>query len=236
MKTFIQQLTILMVSVMWSFSLHAAIPVVNDAGSTAGPNELVRAKMIDGIWMPIVDLPEVEISASRLDGAIYKGYIINNQVIAQAGLPEVVIEARSSEKPSENPDIIGDSNLPLIEITASFPEHVLTEALRFDNKLMAVVQLPEIIIDGNSDIDTHMLFPELAGMIENVSVTEASDNGSGIQVHFTPEMFENILMTAQRCVRLEEEKLICDVSMMITSNEEEPVIREKIFRLVFNYH
>jgi hypothetical protein len=236
MKTFLKQLTALILTVAWSSSLTAAIPVLNDAGSSAGQNELVRAKLIDGVWMPVVDLPEVEISASRIEATFVKGQIKGNELVAQVNLPEVVIEARSIRLLSTGSDIISDNNLPVIEITASFPEDLLKEAEQSENGLIAVIRLPEIVIEGSRETDTIKLIPDFAGILDALSKENEFLESSETIGSFKPVMHENILMTAKRCIREEGEKLICDVSMMVTSRSEASGLKEKIFRLVLNYH
>lgn len=236
MKTFIKQLTALILTVAWSSSLTAAIPVLNDAGSSAGQNELVRAKLIDGVWMPVVDLPEVEISASRIGATVLKVQIHGNEFVAQVNLPEVVIEAESMRLLNTGSDIISDNNLPVIEITASLPTELLKTAALSDNGIIAVIRLPEVTIEGNRENEPADIAPDFAGVLEALLKESEMLEAGKATGHFTPQMHENILMTAKRCIREEGEKLICDVSMMVTSKSEIAGIKEKLFRLVLNYH
>ena len=236
MKTLVKHLTALVLIVAWSSSLTAAIPVLNDAGSSAGQNELVRAKMIAGVWMPVVDLPEVEIVANRFQGAILKGHLYVNEVIAEVNLPEVVIQAKSAHLTNSGPNVISDSNLPIIEITAAFPQTILTHAENSENGLIAVVQLPEVIIDGDLEIQSSLLFPMFAGLIQESTTSDGLSVNHETHGQFTPKMHETIFMTLKRCIRQDGEKLICEVSMMITSKADVAGISEKIFRLLLNYH
>jgi len=220
MKTLFKHLSALLLTVAWSSSLTAAIPDMNDAGNSAGQNEVVKAKMIDGVWMPVVDLPEIEITASRFGGTIYKGTLNGNGLLVQINLPEVVIEGKSMTVINSGKDVISDSNLPVIEIFGQFPVSELTPGEVSESGIMAIIELPEVVIEGNSGLPADFYTPNVADILQKGPAFNLNENDLPAVEKISYQFPESILITAKQCFRQEGQKLVCNVSVMVRKYSE----------------
>jgi hypothetical protein len=234
MKTLFKHLSALLLTVAWSSSLTAAIPDMNDAGNSAGQNEVVKAKMIDGVWMPVVDLPEIEITASRFGGTIYKGTLNVNGLLVQINLPEVVIEGKSLTVINSGKEVISDSNLPVIEICAPMPVSELTPIEVTESGLIAKIELPEVVIEGNSGFPSDFNILKLADILEKGLAFNLNENDYRLVEKISHPFPESILITAKQCFRQEGQKLVCNVSVMVTSKMNDSGVSEKILRMILN--
>lgn len=126
---------------------------VDAADCCSQPDHRVKARMVDGTLMPVVDLPAVEIVALRERGIMVKGKIHNGEILIESELPEVEIigvNPNHQGKPI-NPDLMADPNLPLVEIQSTITKQKMYSG-RIDNdgQPMAITTLPQVEISPDT--------------------------------------------------------------------------------------
>lgn len=138
---------VLLLSLFTSGIAAVAIPENGNGG------QMVKAVMYQGELIPVVDLPEVEISAPRTMATLLPAYYINGNMVAMANLPvvEITAERMASSKMTAvqiNGETLAVVNLPLIEIISDLPANGLI-ALNLRNQtrqLIPTVNLPMVEI------------------------------------------------------------------------------------------
>lgn len=126
---------------------------VNASDCCNQPDIRVKAQWVNGILMPVVDLPEVEITASRKEGRLVKGKIHNGELLIESELPEVEIiglNPKNHGKPG-NSDLMADPNLPMVEVQSTIPqEKMISGRIDVDGQPLATATLPVVEISAEA--------------------------------------------------------------------------------------
>jgi len=114
---------------------------------TSSESKLVRAEIIDGELMPVVDLPTVEITANSKPIIYLPVHIVGNDLMAFINLPEIEILGDNGIAKSEPPVTIVD--LPQINIVGSSQkDNMVRVEYDTDSQFTLLADLPEVIIYG----------------------------------------------------------------------------------------
>jgi hypothetical protein len=152
MKT-LKNLTSLMLMLSFFTCGIAAVAIPENGNG----GQVVKAVLYQGELIPVVDLPEVEISASRSSSTLLPAYYINGTMVAMANLPvvEITAERMTSSKMRAvqiNGETLAVVNLPLIEIVSDLPANGLI-ALNVRNEtkdFIPTVNLPMVEIRASA--------------------------------------------------------------------------------------
>jgi hypothetical protein len=117
--------------------------------------ELVKATFYNGILIPVVDLPQVEIIDVRQGTQILKGNLKNGQLVLEVNLPSVEISANRTGSNTlrgeiRNGSFVGIVELPVIEIVSAMPLNKMTPVTQYALMSVPVIELKEIIITAPS--------------------------------------------------------------------------------------
>jgi len=176
MKTLKNLTTLLLMLSFFSWGVAAvAIPENSNGG------QMVKAVIYQGELIPVVDLPEVEISAPRNAATLLPAYYINGSLVAIANLPvvEITAERMVSTKfraVQINGETLAVVNLPLIEIVSDLPENglIALKVRNEGNQPVPTVNLPVVEIRASSG--------------EKVSAETVYTKESTIPVIYLPEV------------------------------------------------
>ena len=113
--------------------------------------ELVKAVLYNGMLIPVVDLPQVEIIEVKQGTQILKGSIKNGELVLEVNLPVVEISAYRTggytlQGEIRNGSFIGFVELPVIEIVSAMPLNKMTQVKQYAQSSIPVIELREIVI------------------------------------------------------------------------------------------
>lgn len=144
--------TLLMFMLSAGSKAEVSVPVqINPSKGT-----LVKAEMVQGELMPVVDLPAINVTASRPGHYVLKCILRDGHIYGEVYLQEVEIVA---SKPalvkfrvqSVNGESVAIVNLPVIEIRSEMNINGLEKAMiSADDEIISVVDLPEVTITGSA--------------------------------------------------------------------------------------
>lgn len=115
---------------------------------------LVKAEMVQGELMPVVDLPAINVTATRPGSYVLKCIIRDGNIYGEVYLQEVEITASKPavvkfKVQSVNGESMAFVNLPVIEIRSEMNINGLEKGTISENdQILSVVDLPEITITG----------------------------------------------------------------------------------------
>lgn len=151
---------------------------------------LTKSTWYQGELIPVVDLPEVEITGSMKKDHVIGAIIREDEIVILANLPEVEIKALKTINQKykailKDGEVMVVTDLPLVEITSSFPESNLVPAFRngSTNDLVLVVWLPELVVTGTDDrLQSHAagFYPDVKPMVPQGSLQESLLPGFGL--------------------------------------------------------
>lgn len=137
---------------------QAVVRTPDPVFDTQAEGTLTRATWYHGELIPVIDLPEVEITGSLKKDQIIGAIIREDEIIILANLPEVEIKALKTINQKykallKDGEVMVVTDLPLVEITSTFPESKLVPAFRNGSAsdLVLVVWLPELVVTGTDD-------------------------------------------------------------------------------------
>ena len=247
MKTF-RILFVTFLSLVFFTSVIAAVPAPAQEsvpslkrGMKAG--NLIKAVDHNGAYIPVVDLPLIEIVSTKTGSQVVKTIHENGKLLVEINLPEIEITAtqygaRKMRSYIQNGEIVIISDLPMIEIGATFPYNNLISTVENKATSIPVVNLPEIAITPSpSDnfivaarFKNGMLIPYI-----NLPVIEISAAYSWLPVvssekfAFDDQEIEWIYISLKNCGITAENKIVCEVATQISSSD---AIRTETIRLL----
>lgn len=228
MKTF-TQITGLLLLIFMLNTTYAAIIIPSFSQSEPSTKNsqntmCVQAKMYNGEYIPVVDLPIVEIIATKKSN-VTSGYFLHGNIILKANLPMIEItESRmiTHKLPAfiKNGETIGMVGLPIIEITSEFPLSQLVAVNYSAISGLPVINLPEIVVTDSfseqhtnkNDKETRFI-PDFAnleltkyqsGLNEILVTTSKLGDINSDNVHW-------IYVTLKRCGISGDGKAICEI-------------------------
>jgi hypothetical protein len=124
---------------------------------TTSESQLVKATIVDGELIPVVDLPVVEIVAEGKSKIYLPVKIVDGKMIAVIDLPEVEItESSFNRNIEDNNEPVAFVNLPEINITGkSKKDNMLKRSVNTEGTITLIASLPEITVYGyilNADV------------------------------------------------------------------------------------
>jgi hypothetical protein len=144
--------SLLMLMLSAGSKAEVSVPVqINPSKGT-----LVKAEMVQGELMPVVDLPTINVTASKPGHYVLKCIVRNGQVYGEVYLQEVEITANKPtgvkfSVQNVNGEPIAIVNLPVIEILSEMNINGLEKAtISEDDQVISIVDLPEITITGTA--------------------------------------------------------------------------------------
>ena len=143
---------------------------------TTSESKLVKATIVDGELMPVVDLPVVEIIAESKSRIYLPVKEVNGKLIAVIDLPEIEVTETSLNNILDiNDEPVAFVDLPEINITGtSLKDNMHRGTMSATGNITLIADLPEIAIYGyvvNSDVQPPLY-------IENGLSFEAIGDGS----------------------------------------------------------
>lgn len=204
---------------------YAAVSVPVQAASEVKAHQsvpqTVKAVRMDGKLIPVVDLPEITVNASKHATILLSGYIQNGEFVGRVFLPSVEISANAVNENKLpvtyfNGQSVAMVQLPVIDIVAGpLNSNLFTANLNSGGKLVAVINLPEIEINGSESAFDHavrsLVFNEnetsfasvlnFPLFLENAMKSEAANLPSG----------KWISMSIENCKWLGSGKVACEL-------------------------
>ncbi len=117
---------------------------------TSDQSKMVKATIVDGELMPVVDLPMIEITATARRAVYLPVFRIGDQFVAAVQLPEILIEEnriKSDMNTSELP--IATVDLPVVEITShSKKDKMYPVKWNSKDEIIVLASIPEITVYG----------------------------------------------------------------------------------------
>lgn len=212
MKTLPNLLGLLLVILLMNTSNAANVAPVqreNNTDKVERPNTTSGNRTKPGQIL-VVNLPEVEIIATRPDTHILKGYYVDGTLILSVDLPSIeIIGQRLPGTKVKTALINGElmilAELPLIEITESLPVNKLQLATKSG---MPVITLNEVLIVANAITEAELMAAEVE-RLKILAVDFSSDKddqeiSSVIAVETSESTFENansewFYLTLKKC-------------------------------------
>ena len=225
MKTVKKLSLLVLVIATLTVSVNAALTPPRQIEENSYAGIAVKAKFVNGVLMPVVDLPLVEIIGLKPGKVLVKGVIRNGEVVAISNLPEIEITAERVIYPENlngiDSDIISNNDLPIIEITTYFPVELLHLAIINDSTPILVIELPEFeVISSKLSNDfitkpwvTYLQFEEagkeinIAGFQPN-SITYTSKHSPRHQF-----VQGALFISTSNCIISDSKHLLCKVIM-----------------------
>lgn len=234
MKTFKNLLSIVFV-LTFTLTAYSAlvVPATPEAGTSSEfSGQLVKATFLNGEWIPVVDLPEVEITATRNGASVHKGVIRHGEVIAEVELPAVEITGvrihDNSQMAAEEKSYERIYDIPVIEIESTFPLNRLSQAEQTDDVIMAVINLDEVTIsfaknESKNEVEpyTFAISTEsgnnyLAASVVNADIlTDLSHDLQGDQI------YKYYSIAVDNCIVTEQRQKICNLIVKMSNTAME---------------
>lgn len=226
MKTF-KILTVTILFLMLSAKMNASIMNTESVPAIIFEerNHIVKTINRNGVFIPVVDLPVVEITGSKSTSGISGTVKVNGIQRVVVTLPEVEISSVLPGKKqvralNNNGEVVAVITLPVINISSEFPVSKLVNVVEYNNNLIPVVNLPEIhIISASSEILVSVRFAENQLLPQvNLPEIEISSYKSWVfndienEFTFKNDDLEWIYISLKNCGITNENKIICEVS------------------------
>lgn len=184
-------------------------------------SQKVKAALVGGKLVPVVDLPEITVNASKKASILLSGYIHNGEFVGRVFLPSVEISAAAvnqNQLPATyfNGQLIGMVQLPVIDIIAGpLNSNLLTANLDTDGKLVAIINLPEININGSAsafdDAVRSLVYNEPEGEFASVlNFPLLLENALKAEVNTVPSG-KWISMSIENCKWISSGKVACEL-------------------------
>jgi len=204
-----------------------SVPPVERVGSAGN---LIKAINYNGVYIPVVDLPLVEIVSTKPGSHILGTVIKNGNYLVEINLPEIEITAtqtgeRKVRAIMRNGETLVISDLPMIEINSDFPyNHMLTVS---DNEvtMLPVVNLPEVMISAITQnniliavkMEDGILIPYVELPVINIrpEFTFMSKPETH-EIALANKDLEWIYISLKNCGITPDNKIICEISTEIT--------------------
>lgn len=129
------------------------LPVVNIVGARSESKMALAVRQGNNL-MPVVNLPEVVITAEKTNNSVcIQSIVYNGTVIPMVNLPEVEISAERINGHmvalvKSHDALIPMVELPEVEITASLPESNMLPTVLYNGNRIALVNLPVVEISA----------------------------------------------------------------------------------------
>ncbi len=186
---------------------------------------VVKAILYKGIYIPVVDLPEVEIISTHPGSVLSSGILHNGTYILVVNLPVVEITGEQSgmrKLPAYivNGEVIAIADLPMIEIESALPLNHLVIATAINGNLLPVVELPEIVIFPTTSGDYLIATTTIDGKLLPRVDLPVIEITSSLSIFSNPSReyaFENnnlewIYISLKNCGINHENKIICEIT------------------------
>ena len=224
-------LLMLTVSVQSAFSAASQPGPFAETGTCQGTNELmrVRATYYNNALIPVVDLPIVEIIATKPGSQVFGARWNENDWMLLADLPEVEITGKYTDQhivPAKKygDGVLAEIDLPVIEVTSEFPVSNLVMAVQSEpvTEAIALVNLHEVTIYGDIvevplDAQSAVFLADAYSVSDNLKAKILgiySNENSAIVSNMNAGWF---LMSLEQCGVSAGKSLICNISSKISS-------------------
>lgn len=239
MKTFrITSVVAILMVVLQLANAAVSVPLVNTQNeNNSNQGFLVKAIFTNGEYLPVVDLPEVEIIAARYNYQYVKGKIVDGQVVAVVDLPSIEISVSSLSQSTNTYATHFEPiyDIPVIEITDYLPNTSIVSGIISENISMPVVDLPEITIytDNIGQQEWLAFLNDTDNNTNLLAVSNPSNNLVIKQLSLTNEQFNNVIIDIHNCVAVNTKTIVCEFvseSGVYTTQK----IKNGFLKVVFN--
>ena len=230
--------TILMLVIMQVTNAAVSVPVsdrLNASNEFSG--QMVKAILTNGEYLPVVELPTVEIIATRPGSMVVKGIIENGKIMAVVELPAIEIKVSNPLKNYKS-DINGYAeirDIPVIEIVDFYPETNLISATINGEHGMPVVELPEITISVDKLYQKQWLafVEETSANKSDVHVTYSDVKMIIDQFKSGSNIMTDISMNLNHCLSIDKSTIICEVVAETQMLYASANVNKGILKLIF---
>lgn len=237
----ILSVAVLLTSLVMTHVAAASVPLatgLNEPVQSYGT--MVKAILDNGNYIPVVDLPEVEIIASRLTPRYVKGVIQHGEIMALVELPVVEISVSKLRQVENNKafDYEAIYDIPVIEIEGTFPSQNLIKGKLDHEESIAVVNLPEvtIVVDKTATADWITAFQGTSGKLNNqpgtLQITHPDVKLIIEQFNSVNKQLADVSISLENCIMNNEHTFICE----FVSDAGEAAaagLRKGILKLIF---
>ncbi|MBK6639779.1 MAG: hypothetical protein IPG39_00315 [Bacteroidetes bacterium] len=164
--------TLLMFMLSTGSKAEVSVPIQNNPSR----GTLVKAEMVKGELIPVVDLPAINVTATRPGYYVIKCIIRDGQVFGEVYLHEVEITA---SKPALvqfrvhkiDGELLAYVNLPIVEIQSELNINGLEKAILTEkDQIISVIDLPQITITAtalNPAAEVRSIVFDISGLESN---------------------------------------------------------------------
>jgi hypothetical protein len=209
MKT-LKLLSCILMAVLSAGILMAEVKVPTQYGNPVLKSKVTRTTLYGDQRIPVVNLPEINITSLKTGAVILPVYYNNGILIAQAELPEVEI---SSGKTTNEKGKILIIDLPLVEISGAFPYEKL--ALKEAGQNIPVITLPEVNISGRINGDIVLDEQLLLVTLPEVNIYASRYNWKFVNAGnnlFEGKEVKWIYISLKNCGITTENNVICEIA------------------------
>lgn len=211
--------TLLMLMLTTGSKAEVSVPVqINPSRGT-----LVKAEMVKGELIPVVDLPAINVTATRPGYYVIKCIIRDGQVFGEVYLHEVEITA---SKPALvqfrvhkiDGELLAYVNLPVVEIQSELNINGLEKAaLTKNDQIISVIDLPQITITAtamNPQAEARSLVFEISDLESNFEWLTAQPLDINIQNSALAALnlsFRGQQLALANCIMASPGKVACEL-------------------------
>lgn len=229
MKNFTIIITCLLIlTITLSVSASVVFPGQESFPSQNQPatQNLVRAIEYQGTYIPVVDLPIIEIVYTNIPAQPVQAMKKNGGAIISVNLPLVEIVATTKSfnvLPAYfiNGEVVAISNLPLIEITARYTYKPTITPGKAALTQIRIINLPEIIVRATPGGSLFISSYEHQSMMKTsfkLSINDLQSQvpsisaGSNYQYSFSNIDVEWIYVSLKNCGITKDSKIMCELA------------------------
>ncbi|MDQ3051396.1 MAG: hypothetical protein M3Q95_10965 [Bacteroidota bacterium] len=221
-------LTLVLIQAVSAAVMTPSVDSVPTIENSKSENSIVKAVLYNGNYIPVVDLPQVEIISTHPGSIISSGILSNGSYLLVVNLPviEIIGEQTGMRKlPAYvlNGEVIAIADLPLIEIESTLPINHLVIAGNNEGSFIPMVNLPEIVIFPSSSGNYLMAATSFEGKLIPVVDLPLIEINNGFRLFsyptreyaFEKNNLEWIYISLKNCGITPENKIICEVTSKI---------------------
>jgi len=224
----ISAILVLLLTIVFLSEAAVEVPGLSPSPENNSAREkTVRAIYSDGVWIPVVDLPEFEVIGYRTQTKILHAEMKNGTLVAMADLPAVEISAarkhvKSAAKNSGNTfEAIND--IPVIDVVDDFPVKSLVKTATNESGTIAVVDLPEITVTPGSSSENQFTSLESILASFKLATKQLSDIPTAMnliakQIPDVHNISKNYVVSVENCLKVNTGNKICAVFVTLQSS------------------
>jgi hypothetical protein len=240
MKTF-KILLPLILLIGFTLATTAALEVPKPKTTTI-ESICVKAVYSGGTYIPVVDLPEIEIVGFH-SSTVLHAEISNGKILPTVNLPVVEISGKrvmnqNIQSTSENSETIHD--IPVIEVIAQLPLKKLVHTTVTGDNYMATINLPEIIISVSKDLTAEISYKYSPFFTNNQSQnnftnTTISPELINALVNLYPADYATKFysISTAECLITENRQKVCELVVKLGDNAVEQ-LRTTVIKIITN--